>query len=167
MPTDVDDPSPRSQAFARVVDALAQRKLTFATAESLTGGLLASCVASTPGAGDVFLGGVVSYAREVKRNLLDVPPGPVVSAPAAEAMAIGAADLLGSDVAVSLTGVAGPDPQDGEPPGTVYVAVAIDGAVAVGKRLELIGDPDEVRAAATTAAAELVVAALDSVLDPR
>lgn len=160
MPITTADATNHERTFVELIDALSRAERTFATAESLTGGLLASCVASNPGAGAVFLGGIVSYAREVKRNLLDVPPGPVVSAPAAEAMALNAARLLGADVAVSLTGVAGPDTQDGEPPGTVFVAVAIDDRVVSCRRCALAGDPDEVRKAATTTAAEMVIAAL-------
>jgi nicotinamide-nucleotide amidase len=95
-----------------------------AVAESLTGGELAARFASAPGAGDWFRGGIVAYASDVKYDLLDVPVGPVVSEAAAAAMAAGACRLLGADVSVAVTGVAGPDDQDGEPPGTVWLALA-------------------------------------------
>ena len=79
-----------------------------ATAESVTGGLIASRLTDIPGASEVFRGSVVSYASEVKYDVLGVPEGPVVSAEAAEAMAVGACRVLGADVALAVTGVAGP-----------------------------------------------------------
>jgi nicotinamide-nucleotide amidase len=98
-----------------------------AVAESLTGGELSARFASTSGAGDWFRGGIVAYAGGVKQDLLDVPPGPVVSEPAAVAMAAGACRLLGSHIAIAVTGVGGPDEQDGQPPGTVWMALSHDG----------------------------------------
>ena len=73
----------------------------------------------------MFRGSIVSYASEVKFELLGVPEGPVVSEEAAAAMADGARRVLGADVAVSLTGVAGPTEQDGQPVGTLFVGVAL------------------------------------------
>ena len=102
---------------------------TLATAESLTGGMVAAKLASVPGASDVFKGGIVSYAPEVKFNMLGVPEGPVVSVAAAEQMALGACETLGATCAVATTGVAGPDPLEGHPPGTVCIATAIAGKV--------------------------------------
>lgn len=107
---------------AQVARLAAQRGRTLAVAESLTGGLLASGLAAAPGASAWFAGGIVAYGRAVKHDLLGVPPGPVVSGPAARAMATSAARLLGADLTVALTGVGGPEEQDGEPPGTVFVA---------------------------------------------
>ena len=83
-----------------------------------------------PGASDVFRGAVVSYASEVKFDLLDVPEGPVVSEAAAAAMATGARRVLGADVGLALTGVAGPTEQDGMPVGTLCVGID-DGARVV------------------------------------
>lgn len=108
---------------ASVLDLLRARGLTLGLAESLTGGLMASRVVDVPGASDVFRGSVVSYASEVKFDVLGVPKGPVVSAEAASAMAAGARRVLGSDVALALTGVAGPDTQEGQRPGTVFVGI--------------------------------------------
>jgi PncC family amidohydrolase len=112
-----------------VHDLLKERGETVATAESLTGGQLAALLTAAPGASETFLGGVVSYATEVKIDVLGVDPGlverhGVVSAECARAMARGVRVLMRSTYAVSTTGVAGPDDQEGKPPGTVYVGVA-------------------------------------------
>lgn len=104
-----------------------QQGETLATAESLTGGMIAAKLTSVPGASDVFKGGIVSYAPEAKFAILGVPEGPVVSTAAAEQMAIGACEALGATCAVATTGVAGPDPLEGHPPGTVCLATAIGG----------------------------------------
>ena len=112
-----------------VLDALRQRGWTLALAESLTGGLIGSRLTAVPGASDVFRGGLVSYASDVKFDLLDVPEGPVVSEEAVTAMAQGAARLLDADCAIAVTGVAGPDPLDGEDPGTVWMATLVNGEV--------------------------------------
>jgi nicotinamide-nucleotide amidase len=112
---------------AEVIDMLRERGLSLATAESITGGLIASRLTDVPGASDVFRGSVVSYASEVKFDLLDVPEGPVVTEDAARSMAGGAAKVLSADVAVSTTGVAGPDTQEGQAVGTVCLATYLDG----------------------------------------
>ena len=115
-----------------------------ATAESLTGGRLAALLTSVPGASATYVGGVVTYATELKQSLLGVPEAlvaehGVVSAPCARAMARGARALTGATYALATTGVAGPDRQEGHPPGTVYVALAgPDGDRAVA--LELGGE---------------------------
>lgn len=120
-------------------------------AESLTGGALADLLSQTPGASAVFRGGVVAYASDVKRSVLGVTAPRVVSAECAVQMASGVRGLLGADWALSTTGVAGPDPQDDEPVGTVFVGIAgPSGARAV--RLELRGSRDSIRAEACQAA---------------
>jgi nicotinamide-nucleotide amidase len=109
-----------------VLDMCRQRGLTLGLAESLTGGLVAARLSAISGASDVLRGSVVSYASDVKFDVLGVTPGPVVSEPAATEMAEGARKVLGSDIGVALTGVAGPLPQPGEPDvpvGTVCIAV--------------------------------------------
>ena len=106
-----------------VLDMLRTKSLTLGLAESVTGGLVAARLTDIPGASDVLRGSIVSYATEVKQQLLDVPEGPVVSEEAALAMARGAASVLGSDVTMALTGVAGPTEQDGMPVGTLCVAI--------------------------------------------
>ncbi len=112
---------------AVVLGLLAERGLTLGCAESVTGGLIAARLTDIPGASTVFRGSVVSYASEVKHDVLGVPEGPVVSDEAAAAMAEGACRVLGCDVAVAVTGVAGPDTQEGAPVGTVYLGLCIDG----------------------------------------
>jgi PncC family amidohydrolase len=114
-----------------VIDLATEQRLTIGAAESLTCGLIATRLAEPPGGGAVFWGAVVAYGSEVKRRVLEVPDGPVVSAAAAAAMAEGARRILGVDAAVAATGVAGPDPQDGQPVGTVFVASVVDGITAV------------------------------------
>ncbi|QXC62513.1 competence/damage-inducible protein A [Aquihabitans sp. G128] len=107
-----------------VLALLRERGLTLGVAESLTGGLMASRICDVPGASDVFRGSVVSYAADVKFSVLGVPEGPVVTAEAAAAMAAGARSVLGSDVGIGVTGVAGPGPDaDGIAAGTVFVGL--------------------------------------------
>jgi nicotinamide-nucleotide amidase len=118
--------------------------LTLGVAESLTGGLIGARLTDVPGASRWFRGSIVSYASDVKHDLLGVPPGPVVSASAAEAMAAGAMHALGASVGLAVTGVAGPTEQDGMPVGTVFCAVHLDGRAAV-TELHLPGDRERVR----------------------
>ncbi|MEO6987092.1 MAG: competence/damage-inducible protein A [Aquihabitans sp.] len=106
-----------------VLDLLRSKGATLGVAESLTGGMMGSRICDVPGASDVFRGSIVSYASDVKFDLLGVPEGPVVSAEAAKAMAAGARRVLGADVGVAVTGVAGPTSQDGHDPGTVFVGL--------------------------------------------
>jgi len=106
-----------------VLDLCRQRGLTLAVAESVTGGLVGGRLTDIPGSSDVFRGGVISYATEVKQTLLGVGEGPVVSEIAARQMAVGARDRLGADIGLSLTGVAGPAEQDGQPVGTLFVGM--------------------------------------------
>jgi nicotinamide-nucleotide amidase len=102
----------------------------------------------------------VAYSSEVKHEVLRVPDGPVVSAEAAEAMARGVRELLGADVAVGVTGSGGPAPQDGQDPGTVFVAVD-DGVQPEVHRLDLAGDPQEVLVAAAGETLALLVRRLE------
>ena len=127
-----------------VIDLLRERGLSLGLAESLTGGMAASRVTDVPGSSEVFRGAVVSYASEVKFDLLEVPDGPVVSAQAAEAMATGVRKVLEADVGLSFTGVAGPEPQEDQEPGTVFIGVDVDGDVS-SIRLRLPGDRLRVR----------------------
>jgi len=103
---------------------------------------------------------VVAYSSEVKHELLDVPPGPVVSDTAAAVMAQGVRRLLRADLALAVTGAGGPDPQDGQPPGTVFLGVADD----VGVRTEHLrldrGDPAEVCADAAVEALSMLLTQL-------
>ena len=146
---------------AMVLDACRERGLTLATAESCTGGLVAARLTSVPGSSDVFLGAVVAYADDVKARELDVPVEVLerhgaVSAEAAAAMAAGARVRLGADVAVSVTGVAGPGGGTPEKPvGLVYLhAEGPEGSLA--RRLDLPGDREAIRSRAAVAALHLV-----------
>ena len=145
---------------AAVVRGLREQGHTLGTAESLTGGGVGSTITSVAGASAVYVGGVVSYATRVKVDLLGVPidivhGDGVISAPCARAMAAGVRRLLGVDVGVSTTGVAGPDRQEGKAAGTVFVAVADARGEAV-RALHLEGDRAAIRAATTQAALALV-----------
>ena len=128
-----------------VASLLVARGFTLAVAESLTGGLVAARLVNVPGASAWFRGGVVAYASDVKHSLLDVPEGPVVSETAAAAMASGVRSVLGADVGLGVTGVAGPEPQDGEPPGTVFMAIAGLDEKPLVTRVTLPGDRERVR----------------------
>ena len=127
-----------------VLDLLRRQGRSLALAESVTGGLVAARITSVPGASEVFKGSVVSYATEVKQHVLGVPEGPVVSEEAAIAMAEGARRVLDADVGLALTGVAGPTEQDGQPVGTLFVGLCIDG-VSEAAHLRLPGDRDQMR----------------------
>jgi nicotinamide-nucleotide amidase len=108
-----------------VLDILRTRGLTLGLAESVTGGLVSARLTGVAGASDVLRGCVVSYASQVKFDLLDVNEGPVVNEDTARQMAVAARRVLGADVGLALTGVAGPTEQDGQPVGTLCIAVAI------------------------------------------
>jgi len=149
-----------------VLRMLSEHGWTFGTAESATGGLVAGRITSIPGASTVFRGSIVSYATELKESLLGVPASTiathgVVSEPVAVAMAEGAADRLDVDVAVSVTGSAGPDPQE-RPVGTVVIAVKTPDGVRV-RTLTLPGDRERIRTFATTAALHLTRMTLQGV----
>jgi nicotinamide-nucleotide amidase len=133
------------ETIEAAVGALLQEQgLTIGLAESLTGGLMASRAVDVPGASYWFRGSVVSYASDVKRDVLGVPDGPVVSADTVEAMAAGAVKVLGSDVGLAVTGVAGPDEQEGQPVGTVYIGISMDGEVE-STYVRLPGDRRQIR----------------------
>jgi nicotinamide-nucleotide amidase len=156
------DQLPDQQVLGATLHAeLLRRGLTLATAESLTGGALGDLVSASPGASETYLGGVVSYATSVKVALLGVrqqtvDTSGVVSAACAREMADGVRELVGSDWAVSTTGVAGPTEQEGQPVGTVFIGVAgPDGTVA--HELHLDGNRAQIRERTCTAAASSVL----------
>jgi nicotinamide-nucleotide amidase len=143
-----------------VASLLRERSATVATAESLTGGLLGAELSRAPGSSDVFLGGVVTYATELKQSLLGVPDEVieehgVISDACAAAMATGVRDRLGATYGVSLTGVAGPTEQEGRPVGTVHVGIAGPAGV-VTRALRMPGDRPMVRTFAVVAAENLL-----------
>lgn len=143
----------------RLLEAAAARGWTIGVAESLTGGLVTATLVSVPGASRVLRGGIVAYSTDLKAALLDVDPdllaerGAVDEAVAAQ-MAAGVRERTGADVGLATTGVAGPDPQDGQAPGMVFVAVSTP-AVSEVHRLELDGDRSRIIADAARAVLEL------------
>jgi len=154
------DDETRQQRAGQVAELAMARGRTIAVAESLTGGMIASVLAQAEQASEWFRGSLVAYSSEVKHEVLDVPPGPVVSAEAADVMARRVRELLLADISVAVTGAGGPSTQDGHEPGTVFLAV--DGRDHHGvARLDLPGGPEEVCAAATLAALEALLDALD------
>ncbi len=142
-----------------VLQLLRDRGLTLGLAESVTGGLVAGRITNVPGASEVFRGSIVSYASDVKFDLLGVPEGPVVSEAAAAAMARGAQRVLSADVALSLTGVAGPSEQDGMPVGTLCVGIAIGEQVTT-RTVRLPGQRDQMRQMSVITALDLLRRAL-------
>lgn len=141
--------------------ALAAGGWTLAVAESLTGGMVASRLVALPGASRHLKGGVVAYQVEVKQRVLGVPPGPVVSAPAVRAMAEGVRRLCGADVGLSLSGVAGPEEEEGQPVGTVFVGRAGPGDEIDARRFVLTGaDRTAIRTRAGSVALDLLRRAL-------
>jgi|tagenome__1003787_1003787.scaffolds.fasta_scaffold20558453_2 nicotinamide-nucleotide amidase len=173
-----------------LIYALSERGQTVAVAESLTGGMVCAALVEVPGASVAVRGAVVAYATELKHRLLDVDGdllarnGPVDPEVAAQ-MALGVRERLGADWGLATTGVAGPDPQGGVPPGRVYLAVA-GPLVAVGldppvrpepgldlavlppistrvMELDLNGDRSTIRAASTEQAIGALLAALREV----
>jgi nicotinamide-nucleotide amidase len=144
----------------RIAEIAPRAGLSVAVAESLTGGMISSALAAAPGASAWFRGAVVAYGSEVKHELLDVPPGPVVSDTAAAAMAQGVRRLLRADLALAVTGAGGPDPQDGQPPGTVFFGIADDAGVRT-EHLRLDRrDPAEVCADTAVEALAMLLAQL-------
>lgn len=144
---------------AVVLNLLGSLGLTIGTAESMTGGLVAAALTSVPGASEVVRGGLVSYHSDLKHKLLGVTDvSMVVDIDTAEQMAKGARDLLGVDVAVSVTGSAGPDPLE-RSTGTVVIGVSTPEATRA-KELHLPGDRERVRAYAVTSALQLTRLAL-------
>lgn len=157
-----DDPD-LFASCAELLEAARGRGLTLGTAESCTGGLVSACLTAVPGSSDVVRGGVVSYAIDVKRAVLGVSDDVfddaslgAVSAECAEQMARGARFVLGCDVAVSVTGIAGPGGEEpGKPVGTVWLGLS----TPAGERsalLALEGDRAAVRHAAAARAVELL-----------
>ncbi|KAA9393604.1 CinA family protein [Kocuria coralli] len=144
------------EAAEEAISAAVAARLSIGTAESLTGGKVAAALVAVPGASAVFEGGVVSYSHGVKTRVLGVPAALLertgaVDPQVAALMAEGAREALGVGIGVSTTGVAGPEPHDGKPVGTVYIGVAGPrGTRTVG--LELHGDRDEIRTSTVVAA---------------
>ena len=160
------DPRPVADA---VVRRLRELDLSIGTAESLTGGLVCAALTSVPGASTVVRGGVVAYASEVKADVLGVDPDLLaregaVCEPVAAQLADGIRRVLGCAVGVSTTGVAGPDPADGQPVGTVFVGASGPWGILV-EELTLTGDRDQIRSAGVLAVLTLLERALENLCD--
>ncbi|CAN5428346.1 competence/damage-inducible protein A [soil metagenome] len=138
-----------------VLQLLRERGLSLGLAESVTGGLVAGRLTNVPGASDVFRGSIVSYASAVKFDLLGVPEGPVVNEKSAVAMARGAQRVLQCNVGLALTGVAGPDEQDGMPVGTLCVGIAI-GSEVHARTLRMPGQREQMRQMSVISALDLL-----------
>jgi len=150
-----------ADAAAAVLRALDARSWSIAAAESLTGGRVTATLVDIPGASAHVRGGIVAYATDLKARVLGVDEALLaergaVDADVALAMAGGVRRVLGADVGLATTGVAGPDPQDGKPVGTVHVAV-VTPETAVTVELALSGTRHEIRAASVTGVLELAL----------
>jgi nicotinamide-nucleotide amidase len=145
-----------------ILTRLQARGWTLGVAESLTGGLVGARIADVPGASATFRGSIASYATAVKRDVLGVTAEHVVSHDCAQQMARGAQQVLGADVGISATGVAGPSPQDGQPPGTVWFGLALPGVPAEAVETRLPGDRFRVRQFATISLLNLLRLRLDA-----
>jgi nicotinamide-nucleotide amidase len=139
-----------------VLDLLREQGLTLGLAESVTGGLVAARLTEVPGASDVLRGSLVSYASDVKFELLEVTPGPVVNEPVVAEMAEGAMEIFGASVGLALTGVAGPAEQDDVPVGTVCLGVAMSGSETITRQSRLPGDREQIRQFSVISALDLL-----------
>ncbi len=148
----------------QLVALLVDRRATIATAESLTGGAVCSALVTVPGASAAVRGGIVAYSAAMKSRLLGVDPDVIdaaglVSSQVAQAMARGVREATGATYGLATTGVAGPEPHDGEPPGSVWLA--LDGpGVARSLHIAIPGDREAVRSGSVEAALALVITSL-------
>lgn len=149
--SEADDRRGREQLAAEVSRRARRKGRTVAVAESLTGGMISVELAAAEAASEWFRGSLVAYSSTTKHEVLGVPDGPVVSAEAAQEMVRGIRRLMRADIAVAVTGAAGPGAQDGHAPGTVFLAVHDGGDVDV-VRLDLDGSPKQVCVACAEAA---------------
>ncbi|MGR0220487.1 CinA family protein [Agromyces sp. ZXT2-6] len=165
------DPETTATEAEALIERLTASGRTVACAESLTGGLLAATLVDVPGASNAFLGGIVAYATELKRALVDVdahlleqrgPVDPEVAEQLADHVrALCAVGGRPADLGIGTTGVAGPDPQDGHPPGTVFIGIASARGIR-SVALRLAGDRQEVRRATVARAIAEGLAELDA-----
>ncbi|MEU3162775.1 nicotinamide-nucleotide amidohydrolase family protein [Streptosporangium sp. NPDC006930] len=159
--------SQRPLATTEILSLLVRRGETVAVAESLTAGLICAALTGPPGASAAFLGGVVSYATELKHRLLNVPADLLAREGAvhpgvAAAMAEGVRLLVGSTYGLAVTGVAGPEPQDGKPVGTVHLAVSGPEGRVWHRDPRLSGTRDQIREATVNEAVDLLRGVLEA-----
>lgn len=143
-----------------VLHMMRERGLTLGIAESVTGGLVSGRLTNIAGSSDVLRGAVVSYASEVKFDVLGVTEGPVVSESAAIEMAVGAQRVLGSSIGLALTGVAGPADQEGMKPGTLCVGLVMPDGTTQSAMLQLPGNRDTMRQLSVISALDMLRRAL-------
>jgi nicotinamide-nucleotide amidase len=155
----VDDETMESTVLAQC----RARGWTLGVAESLTGGLVGARLANVPGASEVFRGSVASYATEVKRTVLGVTAERIISGECAQQMAEAAQRVLGADVGIGITGVAGPAEQEGEPVGTVWYAIAVPGHETEAVSARLPFDRERIRQFSTITVLNLLRLRLNSV----
>jgi nicotinamide-nucleotide amidase len=151
--------------MAGVLSMLVRRAATVAVAESLTGGLIGAAFTSVSGSSKAFRGGVISYATDLKRELLGVPGELLrregaVHPEVAAAMAAGVARLCGATYGLAVTGVAGPEPQDGKPVGLVHIAVSGPGGQIWSRELRLDGSRERIRVETVDEAVDLLAGVL-------
>lgn len=159
--------SHRLLAATSVLSLLVRRGETVAVAESLTAGLIGAALTAPSGASTAFVGGVLSYATELKRRLLGVPADLLdregaVHPDVAAAMAEGVRELTGASYGLAATGVAGPEPQDGKPVGTVHLAVSGPDGRVWHRDLHLAGTREEIRQSTVKEAVDLLLGVLES-----
>ena len=145
-----------------VLSRLRARNWSLGVAESVTGGLIGARIANVPGASDTFRGTIGAYATDVKRSVLGVTAELVVSEESAVEMALGAQRVLGADVGIAVTGVAGPAEQDNRAVGTVFFAIAVPGHEPFAVSTRLPGDRERIRQFATISLLNLVRQRLDA-----
>jgi nicotinamide-nucleotide amidase len=146
-----------------VLDACRARGWTLGVAESLTGGLIGARLTNVPGSSEVYRGSIASYATDVKRDVLGVKAEQVISGECAQEMAEAACRVLGADVGIGITGVAGPDEQDGQPPGTVFYAIAVPGHETEAVSARLPFDRERIRQFSTISVLNLLRLRLASI----
>ena len=162
----IDNTEILNSKASALVELCKEKGVSVGFAESLTGGMISSYVVNIPGASAVFKGSVVSYTNEIKERVLGVSEDIIssnteVSGECAEAMAIGAARVLGVELVISVTGIAGPTGElPGKPVGTVYMGYYYEGPDFFGEltgsvRLNLTGDRDAIRTGTVLAALDL------------
>jgi nicotinamide-nucleotide amidase len=154
----VDDETMEHAVIQRCCD----RGWTLGVAESMTGGLVGARLADPPGASAAYRGSIVAYATDVKRSVLGVTAESVISRECAVQMADGARQVLGADVGIAITGVAGPEEQDGQPVGTVWFGLSAPGAPTEAVEAHLPGDRVRIRQFATISLLNLVRLRLDA-----
>lgn len=129
---------------ARISSSAREQRFQVTVAESLTGGQLATALAAGEASQEWFRGGIVAYQPEIKYDLLRTPVGPVVTAATAKAMAASALSMFHADFCLAVTGVGGPEPSEGKPAGTVFIALAQSGGTCTATEHHFEGEPIDI-----------------------